>query len=304
MDRRQFLVTAASAAAVSALAGRTDAQTQSPSPAVKFKLKYAPGLESFKGHVGDDPIENIKFAADQGFTAMFDNGLGGRPKDLQEKIGREMARLGMTLGPFVMYAWGQPALVTSGKDARDALLKATQEGIEVAKRTGVKWALLTAGSCVQNLEWDYQTANVIDHLKACAQAAEPAGLIVVLEPLNWWANHPGLFLQKIPQTYMICKAVGSPSVKIINDLYHQQITEGNLIPNIDKAWDQIAAFHVGDNPGRQEPGTGEINYRNVFKHIHAKGYTGVLCMEHGNSKGSGKEAEKSLIAAYRAADDF
>jgi hydroxypyruvate isomerase len=304
MDRRQFLVTAASAAAVSALAGRTDAQTQSPAPASKFKLKYAPGLDTFKGHVGDDPIENIKFAADQGFTAMFDNGLGGRPKDLQEKIGREMARLGMTLGPFVMYAWGQPALVTGGKDARDALLKATQEGIEVAKRTGVKWALLTAGSCVQNLEWDYQTANVIDHLKACAQVAEPAGLIVVLEPLNWWASHPGLFLQKIPQTYMICKAVGSPSVKIIDDLYHQQITEGNLIPNIDKAWDQIAAFHIGDNPGRQEPGTGEINYRNVFKHIHAKGYTGVLCMEHGNSKGSGKEAEKSLIAAYRAADDF
>jgi len=98
--------------------------------------------------------------------------------------------------------------------------------------------------------------------------------------------------------------VGSASVKIVNDLYHQQVTEGNLIPNIDKAWDQIGAFHVGDHPGRQEPGTGEINYRNVFRHIHGKGYTGVLCMEHGNSKGGGKEAERSLIAAYRAADDF
>ena len=98
--------------------------------------------------------------------------------------------------------------------------------------------------------------------------------------------------------------MGSPSIKIINDLYHQQITEGNLIPNIDRAWDEIAAFHLGDNPGRKEPGTGEINYKNIFKHLQGKGYQGVLCMEHGNSKGSGKEAEKSLIAAYRAADDF
>jgi hydroxypyruvate isomerase len=305
MDRRTFLVTAATTAAASALTGRAAAQgqAQASSPAGKFKLKYAPGLDTFKAHVGDDPIENIKFAADQGFTAMFDNGLGGKPKDLQEKIGKEMARLGMTLGPFVMYAWGQPALVTGGKEARDALLKATQEGVEVAKRANVKWALLTAGSCVQNLEWDYQTANVIEHLKACAKVAEPAGLVVVIEPLNWWANHPGLFFQKIPQAYMICKAVGSPSVKIINDLYHQQITEGNLIPNIDRAWDEIAAFHVGDNPGRREPGTGEINYRNVFRHIHTKGYAGVLCMEHGKSK-QGKEGERAVIDAYRACDDF
>ncbi|MHC4213793.1 MAG: TIM barrel protein, partial [Planctomycetota bacterium] len=107
----------------------------------------------------------------------------------------------------------------------------------------------------------------------------------------------------IPQAYQICRAVNSPNVKIINDLYHQQITEGNLIPNIDMAWDEIAAFHVGDNPGRKEPGTGEINYTNVFKHIHSKGYQGVLCLEHGNSK-KGIEGEKAFLEAYRTCDNF
>ena len=92
-----------------------------------------------------------------------------------------------------------------------------------------------------------------------------------------------MFLTHVPQAYVICKAVNSPSCKILFDMYHQQITEGNLIPNIDAAWDEIAYFQVGDNPGRNEPGTGEINYRNVFKHIHGKGFTGVLGMEHGNS---------------------
>jgi hydroxypyruvate isomerase len=97
--------------------------------------------------------------------------------------------------------------------------------------------------------------------------------------------------------------VGSPSCKILDDLYHQQITEGNLIPNIDKAWSEIAYFQVGDNPGRKEPTTGEINYKNVFKHIHSKGFEGVVGMEHGNSK-PGKEGEEAVIAAYRECDSF
>jgi hydroxypyruvate isomerase len=159
------------------------------------------------------------------------------------------------------------------------------------------------GCCSQRLEWDYQTANLIDNLRRCAEIAEPAGMVIVIEPLNWWANHPGLFLQKIPQAYLICKAVNSPSVKIVDDLYHQQITEGNLIPNIDKAYSEIAAFHLGDNPGRNEPGTGEINYKNIFRHLYKKGYQGTLCMEHGRSK-RGKEGERAVIDAYRACDNF
>jgi hydroxypyruvate isomerase len=86
-------------------------------------------------------------------------------------------------------------------------------------------------------------------------------------------------------------------------MYHQQITEGNIIPNIDRAWSEIGYFQQGDNPGRKEPGTGEMNYRNIFGHIHARGYTGILGMEHGVAK-PGKEGEKALLAAYRAADSF
>jgi len=126
---------------------------------------------------------------------------------------------------------------------------------------------------------------------------------MVLESLNHWTNHPGVFLSKIPQAYQICRAVGSPSCKILDDLYHQQITEGNLIPNMDMAWDEIAYFQVGDNPGRKEPTTGEINYKNIFKHIYNKGYEGVVGMEHGNNK-PGKEGETAVIKAYRACDNF
>ena len=292
----------AAAAAVAISAGTSTARAAAPTK--KFKLKYAPNFGTFRQHAGDDLIDQLKFMADQGFSAMFDNGLMRKPKEVQEKIAKEMSRLDMTLGPFVLYAdFSKKSFVTRDPEIRKMLTDLMKQGVECAKRVNAKWALVVPGRFDEGLEWDYQTANVVENLRYCADVVESSGLVLVLEPLNAWTNHPGLFLTKIPQAYQICRAVNRPSIKIVNDIYHQQITEGNLIPNIDMAWSEIASFHVGDNPGRKEPGTGEINYKNIFKHIHRKGYQGVLCMEHGRSR-RGKEGEVALIEAYRACDDF
>lgn len=307
MKRRNFLRnTVAGSLAFSGLAASLDtsASNTQTSNEAQFKLKYAPNFGTFKEHAGDDLINQIKFIHDQGFRAIFDNGLMGREPALQEKIANELARLGMDLGPFVLYAdFKVKSFVTQDPEIKEMLKKKMQEGLECAKRTGAKTALVVPGRFTDDLEWDYQTANVIDNMRMCCDIVEPEELTLVMEPLNAWTNHPGLFLTKIPQAHMICKAVNKPSCKIVDDLYHQQITEGNLIPNIDMAWDSIAAFHIGDNPGRKEPGTGEINYKNVFKHIYNKAYDGVLCCEHGRSI-PGKEGEQAFIQAYREADSF
>jgi len=269
-----------------------------------FKLKYAPTFGMFREHAGDDPIDQIKFIYDAGFRAIFDNNLMTKPMDLQEKIASELVNRNMDLGPFVLYAdFSVKSFVTRDPEIRQMLTDLMKQGVETAERVNAKWALVVPGRFDEGLEWDYQTANVVDNLKRCCEILEPAGLVMVLEPLNAWTNHPGLFLTKIPQAYMICKAVNSPSCKIIDDLYHQQIQEGNLIPNIDMAYEEIAAFHLGDNPGRNEPTTGEINYKNIFKHLYNKGYDGVLCMEHGRSI-RGIEGETAVIDAYIACDDF
>ncbi len=307
VSRRGFISGAAAAAvAISTTAARSKGESLDISGGTKpkFKLKYAPGLGQFREHAGDSELDRIRFMADQGFRAMFDNGLGGKSPERQEAIAREMSRLDMMLGPFIAYAeFRKAAFVTGDKDVRRMLVDKMKEAVEVQKRTGAKWALIVPGRYDERLEWSYQTANVIENLKYCSEVCEPSGLVMVIEPLNTLRDHPGVFLTKISQAYQICRAVNSPSCKILNDIYHQQITEGNLIPNIDAAWEEIAAFHIGDTPGRREPGTGEINYRNIFKHIHGKGYEGVLCMEHGNSK-KGIEGEKALMEAYRACDDF
>jgi hydroxypyruvate isomerase len=305
MNRRGFLTTAlaAGAAAISPATAKGQGAAQ-PSGKRKFKLKYAPHFGMFKAHAGDDPIDQLKFMTDVGFKALEDNWMMRRPKQEQGKIASEMSRLGMTMGVFVAYGeFRKKTFVSRDKSISEMLVKNMKAAVETAKRVNAKWCTVVPGAYDNGTEWDYQTANAIENLKRCAEVCEPSGLVMVLEPLNAWSNHPGLFLTKIPQAYQICRAVGSPSCKILDDLYHQQITEGNLIPNVDMAWEEIAYFQVGDNPGRNEPTTGEINYKNIFKHLHHKGYKGIIGMEHGKSK-AGKEGEKALIEAYRACDDF
>ncbi len=308
LSRRNFLVAAAAVATVSAApslaAGQGLLRRKSKDTGGKFKLKYAPRFGQFRLHAGNDLIDQIKFMADEGFRAIFDNGLMRKTPLDQEKIAAELSRQGMDLGPFIAYSdMKVMSFVTRKKEIREMLSAQMKKAVETAKRTNARWGLVIPGRYDDSLEWDYQTANVIENLKFCADICEQAGLIMVIEPLNAWTNHPGLFLTKIPQAYQICRAVGSPLCKIIDDIYHQQITEGNLIPNIDMAWSEIASFHIGDNPGRKEPTTGEINYKNIFKHLHAKGYDGVLCTEHGQSI-KGIEGERAVIDAYRAVDDF
>ena len=308
-SRRSFITSslatgAALFAAPALLAGRNStgmfAKADKP-----FRMGYAPSIGMFRDLCGsDDPIDNIKFCHDTGFRAVFENGFPERPADEQERIAAELQRLGMMMGPWVLYAdFSKKSFVLDHSEVHDFLKAKMEEGIEVARRSGFTTMLVVPGRYDEKLHPDYQRSNVIENLKYCAEMAEPEGITIVLEPLNTLRDHPGLYLTGMPQAYQICKAVGSPSVKIVDDLYHQQITEGNLIPNIEACWDQIAAFHVGDNPGRNEPTSGEINYKNIFKHLYEKDYKGVICMEHGRSI-SGPEGGRKVIDAYRECDSF
>jgi hydroxypyruvate isomerase len=305
MNRRHFLAAGLAAGAAATTVKSTQANDDAAPPKKHdFKLKYAPHFGMFRHSAGDDPIDQLKFMAEVGFTALEDNGMRGRPVELQEKIAKEMDRLGMEMGVFVATGDFRNPTFASGKaEFAEKVLSDMKDSVEVAKRVNAKWCTVVPGKFDHRLPMGYQTANVVELLKRCAEICEPSGLVMVLEPLNHFANHPELFLYKIPQAYQICRAVDSPSCKILDDLYHQQITEGNLIPNLDAAWSEIAYIQVGDNPGRKEPTTGEINYKNVFKHLYEKGYQGIVGMEHGNSK-PGAEGEQAVIEAYAQVDSF
>ena len=258
----------------------------------------------FKHSAGEDPIAQLNFMADQGFTAFEDNGMMQRSVDLQEKMANTMAVRNIEMGVFVAHKiyWTEPNLASGDTEKREEFLDYIKKAIIVAKRVNAKWMTVVPGHVDLRLSMGYQTAHVIESLKQASALLEPHNLTMVLEPLNF-RNHPGLFLTGSPQAFEICKAVNSPSCKILFDIYHQQIQEGNLIPNIEACWDEIAYFQIGDNPGRNEPTTGEINYKNVFKYIYDRGFQGIVGMEHGIS-GKGLEGEKRLVEAYREVDSF
>lgn len=309
MNRRNFLHNSLFTGAATIIGShQTIAATKNtPTPQPKnssepaFKMLYGIHDGTFANHAGKNFLDQIQFAYDQGFRAIEDNGMMSRTPEEQSKIGEKLAKLGMQMGVFVItsdsWHW-KTSLATGKQEWKDKIAKDCTIALEVAKRCNATHATVVPGNYETKLPIDIQTANIIEGLRIGAGILEKTGLVMVLEPLS---DNPDLFLRHSTQTYMICKAVNSPSCKILFDMYHMQRNEGNIIANMDLVWNEIGYFQIGDNPGRKEPGTGEMNYKNIFKHIYQKGYRGVMGMEHGNSK-SGIEGELALIKAYREAD--
>jgi len=306
MQRRNFLQRSSllGASILPGIAALSSFRSSSSSEEAKtFNLNYAFHDGMFSNHAGKDFIDQIKWAHDQGFRGIEDNGMMSRTPEMQAKIGETLAKLGMTMGVFVITtdSWHWKLSLTTGKqEFKDLIVRDCKTAVEVAKRCNAKHMTVVPGNFDRSLPMDIQTANVIDALRRGSEVLERNGLVMVLEPLS---DNPDLFLRYSTQTFMICKAVNSTACKILFDMYHMQRNEGNIIANINKTWDEIAYFQIGDNPGRKEPGTGEMNYKNIFKHIYDKGYRGIMGMEHGNAK-PGKDGELALIKAYREADAF
>jgi hydroxypyruvate isomerase len=307
MRRRQFLQQTMAAAGTLPLAAAVeDSAAMQSSRTHVFKLLYGPHIGMFEHSAGQDPIDQLRFMADSGFQAFEDNGMMRRPVDLQQHIGDTLEKLGMKMGVFVIDTgenW-KPSLATGKPEFRDKFVQTCREAVDVARRCHARWMTVVPGYFERTLPIGIQTGHVIEALRAGADVLAPHGLAMVLEPLS---DNPDLFLRTSDQAYMICRAVNSPACKVLFDIYHMQRNEGHLIPHIDLAWNEIAYFQIGDVPGRKEPGTGEINYRNVFAHIHAKAHQDgrefVFGMEHGNA-GPGIEGERRLIEAYVRADSF
>jgi hydroxypyruvate isomerase len=300
--RRSFMQQTVAAAALAATLTATDAGAAKKGAPRKFQLRYGPHFGMFKASAGEDLIAQLEFMAEQGFTAFEDNGLMGRTVDVQEAIGATLAKRGMTMGVFVIDGgdnW-KTSLTTGKAEFRDKFLDTCRKAVEVGKRVNARWATVVPGYFERKLPMGIQTGHVIDILRAGAEILAPHNLTMVLEPLS---DNPDLFLRTSDQAYAICRAVDSPACKILYDMYHMQRNEGDIVAHIDHAWSEIAYFQIGDNPGRKEPGTGEMNYRNLFRHIRRKGFDGVFGMEHGNSL-PGKAGEQALIDAYVAADSF
>jgi hydroxypyruvate isomerase len=216
---------------------------------------------------------------------------------------KKLDSVGIEMGIFVANpsGWKTTGLVDPAH--RDAFLAELRKAVDYHKVIGNRSCTVITGMERPGWPRGQQRINVIDGLRRAAEVLEPTRLTIVIEPLNHWVDHAGYYLVNSDEAAEVMHAVNSPKVRILFDIYHQQISEGNLINNIRRYWDYIGYFQVGDVPGRKEPGTGEVHWRNVFKAIHEKGYRGILGMEHGLSL-PGMDGLLKCFEEYRRADNW
>ena len=171
---------------------------------------------------------------------------------------------------------GQPIVQSEVKDAFVADIKQT---VQLANTLNCPGCLKTTGQELEGVDRAAQHKAIVEALCAAVPLLEDAGLKLYLEPLNIAVDHKGYYLDTSAEGFEILREVNSRSVLLLYDIYHQQITEGNIIQTIEENIELIGHFHMADVPGRHEPGTGELNYGNIFKRIDALGYEGYVGME-------------------------
>ncbi|MDA2925302.1 TIM barrel protein, partial [Acidobacteria bacterium AH-259-L09] len=267
----------------------------------KYHLRYAPRLDFLRRELSIP--ERLELFAEHGFDATEYNGLMRHALNEVEEIRKKLDSLGMQMGIFVANPGGWSKSGLSHPAERDEFLVELKRAIEYHRVIGNNFCTVITGPERMHISRLRQQENVIEGLKRAAEILEKTELTIVIEPLNVLVNHPGYFLVHSEEAAEIMSAVGSPQVRILFDIYHQQISEGNLINNIREYRPYIGYFQVGDVPGRKEPGTGEVNWKNVFKAIYQTGYRGFVGMEHGLSQ-PGRAGLLKCFEEYHKADSW
>ena len=304
INRRDFLAASVATSTLFPTTANLFAKTDPNSSfhSDRFRLNYAPHFSMFRCSAGDSLTDQIRFMAENGFLSLEDLELKRRDPSIQNQIRTEIDRHGMTMGIFTgSVEFGLPTFASGRADLRAKTLREIRESVDVAKRMNAKWFSIVPGKADSRLPKRVQTAHAVESLKRAAEICEQSEVVMLLEPLHPGSRSPELFLQSLSQAALICRLVNSPACRVLFDVYEQSFHYENLMTAIDRYWDVIGYFQFGDNPGRKEPGTGNIDYQTIVQHLSHKGYTGIVGMDHGNSL-PGEKGEQAVIAAYSEHD--
>ena len=298
MERREFLK--ATSAAAGGLAPADAPKATTPRPAKAFKLRYACELNWFEKEMTF--AQRLDLFKSHGFTAVEYNGLLKHEVLEVEQLRKDLDARGMDFGIFVANPGGWDRAGVVDPKQHPAFLEEIQKTIRYHKIIKNRSVTTLTGMALPGVSRSTQRRSCVEGFKKAADLLAGTELALVPEPLNH-IDHPGFFMTRADELAEVVAEVNSPNVRMLYDLYHLQVTQGNLIRDFQQYYDFVGYIQTGDVPGRKEPGTGEVNYKNVLKAIYDKGYRGIIGMEHGWSV-PGMEGFLRCVKAYRAADDF
>jgi hydroxypyruvate isomerase len=270
-----------------------------------FKAKFAPSPGQLFGGKGKKLgyVDQLKLSYDLGFRAWEDNGLNGQKNALLEKIAEFMKDKKMEFGVSVITGGAGAMFNKPTDEQKERVKKDLERGIEVAKITGQTNMTMIPGARDESMTREEQIKASVDNMRLCCDLVEEHGIIMAQEPLSHGVKGGQPLIRSFEDGHLLCKLVDRKSCKLLADFYHEgQIGNGEkLIENATKTWDQVSYVQYGASPGRKEPGTGKLDYVAVTQFLREKNYTGIIGMEHGQSK-KGQEGLDALIAAYRKID--
>ena len=256
LDRRHFLGSALALAGATRLDALPTQDDGTPLYGRTPNTRFAVNVEMWWRPLPF--LERVRAGAQLGFPAI--EFWPYRGKDI-DAIAQLTSELGIEVAQFT--AWGfSPGLNDPANHER--FVATIEEACAVAKRLRCRKMTVVGGNDQPGMTQEQMHANIVTGLKRAAPIAEAADVMLILEPMNIRVDHAGHCLYGSPPAIRICEAVGSSHVKINWDLYHLQITEGDLCGRMREGIDQIGYLQLADTPGRHEPGTGEVSYARVL----------------------------------------
>ncbi len=226
--------------------------------------------------------EKLQAAARSGFESVQMVGEYAEWTDADVDRVKKLAR-SLHLGMDVLIAtpnWPTRPVSMVDPAQRDNFLADVRAAIRYAQKLEVPQILLMSGNAIPGRTHEEQYASLVEGSKRAGDLVAAANLTAIVEPLNSLVNHKGFFLTTCVEGAKLIRQVDHPHVRLLFDIYHEQVQVGNVIRTLTEAADVVAVFHIADNPGRNDPGSGEINYQNVYKAIRKTGYRGYVAMEY------------------------
>ena len=232
----------------------------------------------------DDHADAVAHAADLGLEAIeFWGADSADPESLRDACEEHGVAIASTTGVGVAGNAGASGPSITDPSLREEAVADLERSLDLADEVGAEALIVTVGPERDDLPPGAEHRAIVDVLRDAAPAAEEVGIDLVLEPLNNPVDHRGYYLDSSYEAYEIVHAVDSPAVSVLFDIYHQQITEGNVVANLREHVEFVGYVHVADVPGRHEPGTGELNYARIFEALDEMGYDGYVGLEYSPS---------------------
>ena len=262
-----------------------------------------PELPLFRATVAsEDPVAHIDYAAELCFAGVQYARAVSRPQSERRRVLRALERHGLETGS-VVYAGREianaPLWGNTDPTAREMWMKTLYFAFEIANEINSRHIILFSGTD-PNVPIDVQHTAFIENLKRAAVMAETRNIVLCIENMSR-RSRTGTLVSYLREGYEIVKAVDSPAVRLIFDTSHVQVMDGDLLENLRAMWEAIAVVQIADNPGRLEPGTGELNFKNILRAVHRLGYRGLVELEHDWSQ-PGRATEARGLDYLRALD--